>query len=148
MHGGQSQCCMHGVPRTVDGQLARMFQASELLLPACRLHSFVPRLLCIQDVDTANAIAAVAAAAAAAAWCVCLPCRWRCGYIAYPGQQLLQKYGGVQDLAAELLKVCEGWLHFQTSEHLQGLAAFAARQTLHMLLPVHAVGSGSIQVWM
>ena len=32
-------------------------------------------------------------------------CRWRCGYIAYPGQQLQQQFGGVQDLAAELLKV-------------------------------------------
>jgi hypothetical protein len=32
-------------------------------------------------------------------------CRWRVGYIAYPGQQLLAQFGGVQDLGAELLKV-------------------------------------------
>lgn len=33
------------------------------------------------------------------------------GYIAYPGQELLQQFGGVQDLAAELLKVSleGGW---------------------------------------
>jgi len=30
---------------------------------------------------------------------------WRCGYIAYPGQQLCQQFGGVQDLGAQLLKV-------------------------------------------
>lgn len=37
---------------------------------------------------------------------MCCPlCRWRVGYIAYPGQELLAQFGGVQDLGAELLKV-------------------------------------------
>lgn len=95
---------------------------------------------------------------------------WRVGYIAYPGQELLQQFGGVQDLAAELLKVQDtiAVCASQLSQHIalaalqQGgsylqeqLAGLAANQAAieDALSPLGSVGhdwvggEGAIYYW-